>query len=308
MCAIYSPAFSAVKLTGLALSFYFRKLSRCVYTLTCGNRDARITFLLFSIIAATTPVFAADKTPEKGENWTIPGIEMEFVFVEKGTFQMGGRGFLTFGSERDERPAHLVRITRPFWIGKYEVTQAQYTEIMGENPSDFQGEKKPVESVTWHDAVEFCEDLTARERKAGRLPEGYKYRLPTEAEWEYAAMGARHKLQHKFSGSNEVEEVAWYQGNSDEHPSAVGAKKPNRLGLYDMSGNVWEWCLDGYGLYKSTNAVDPVDTEDTSFRVFRGGGWSGPANYCRTKRRFKLPPDKAYNIVGFRVVLAPSVR
>ena len=258
-------------------------------------------------------------TPVKGEDWTVPQLDMPLVYVKPTTFEMGSN---REAASEDERPVHKVRISNPFWVGKYEVTEGQYRKFLqatgysdksssafSQGISDITAESNfPIVWVSWHESVAFCEWLTQRERQAGRLPQGYRYRLPTEAEWEYAARGGHKAQDYIYSGSDNVDAVAWYSKNSGRRYHKVGQKKPNELGIHDMSGNVWEWCLDGYGLYKSTNAVDPVDTEDTSFRVFRGGGWSGPANYCRTKRRFKLPPDKAYNIVGFRVVLAPSVR
>jgi formylglycine-generating enzyme required for sulfatase activity len=163
-----------------------------------------------------------------------------------------------------------------------------------------------VEQVSWNDCVEFCRKLTERERAAGRLPAGYVYRLPTEAEWEYAARGGDKSQGYKYSGSNDLDEVGWYKDNSDGKTRLVGQKKPNELGLYDMSGNVYEWCHDGYDAHPSGSVTDPQGASDGSLRVLRSSSWFNDAFTlaCRTKGSLSGNSD----IVGFRVSLAPPVQ
>ncbi len=251
----------------------------------------------------------SEETPEspvKGKPWTVPSCGMEFVYVAPGEFSMGS------DSERmpkPSKPSHNVQITEGFWIGKYEVTQRLYKKVMGENPSEFPNKRNPVEQVSWKDAMTFCEKLTERERQADRLPEDYYYRLPTEAEWEYAAKGGSKGRDYRYSGADNIDKVAWY-GTPAGHTHPVGRKNPNELGIFDMSGNVWEWCLDGYDrdFYSEEAATDPVNTANLAKRVYRGGGWGDSSHYCRPAyRSFAGAPDDTLNFVGFRVVLAAGV-
>jgi formylglycine-generating enzyme required for sulfatase activity len=219
--------------------------------------------------------------------------------------------------EADERPVHEVQLSHGFWMGAVVVTQAEYKAVMlggavpaadgHTDPSTFKDARNPVETVTWNDAVAFCERLTAREGDAGRLPAGLEFRLPTEAEWEYAARGGSQSRGFTYSGSNTAAEVAWYDVNSDKGPHPVGQKLPNELGLYDMSGNVWEWCLGWYdaSYYGHSPNADPENTQATSYRVRRGGSWIDDAGGVRSAYRFGYGPDHANGTVGFRVCLAP---
>ena len=175
-------------------------------------------------------------------------------------------------------------IINGFFIGKYELTQAQWEAVMGSNPSYFQGDDLPVENVSWNDTKEF---FTRLNEKTGR-----NYRLPTEAEWVYAACGGSNNDNYQYSGSNNIDEVAWYKDNSKEHTNTVGSKKPNSLGIYDMSGNVWEWCEDMWD--SSTNNY---------FRVNRGGGWNYYALSCSISNRSYFTQSNKYRNLGFRVVL-----
>jgi formylglycine-generating enzyme required for sulfatase activity len=227
----------------------------------------------------------------------------------------------------DEKPVRTVRIGRDYWMGRTEVTQAQYRQVTGKSPSYFKGDDLPVETVSWDDAVAFCEDLTRRERSAGRLPQGYVYRLPTEAEWEYAARGGSKSKGFTYSGGNDIDAVAWYYGNAGKarlgdpftdfgkakengnctHP--VGEKAVNELGLHDMSGNVWEWCFDSYGRYPASDETDPKGPDSRLFPVGRGGSWGGRAWLCRIASRnhwLKVHPKN--DDLGFRVVLAAPVQ
>ena len=241
--------------------------------------------------------------------------EIEMVYVPGGSFQMGDTG----SGYSDERPVHTVTVSG-FYMGKYEVTQEQYQTVMGSNPSYFSsnpatGEtqnKRPVEEVTWDKAVEFCNKLSEREG----LTRAYTisgtnvtwnrnatgYRLPTEAEWEYAAKGGNGSPgNYTYSGSNNVGEVAWYYGNSGSKTHEVGKKAPNGLGLYDMSGNVWEWCWDWYGTYPSTAQTDPTGASSGSIRVRRGGGWFDSAEDVRSAYRNYFIPYYRYFNLGFRL-------
>jgi formylglycine-generating enzyme required for sulfatase activity len=227
---------------------------------------------------------------------------MEFLPVGPGTFDMGSND-----GDSDEKPVHRVRIGRTFWMGKTEVTQDQWAALMGKHNVSFAGGQNPMESVSWTECVEFCRKLTDREHGAGRLPAGYEFRLPTEAEWEYAARGGSKSRGLKYAGSDDVDEVAWYGSNSGLKTHEVGTKGPNELGLYDMSGNVWEWCLDDW--HDSYNGA-PADGSrwgdgSGSFRVLRGGGWGFDASRCRSADRNWLGPSYANVFLGFRVVLAP---
>jgi WD40 repeat protein/formylglycine-generating enzyme required for sulfatase activity len=233
-----------------------------------------------------------------------PEIGMQFVYVEPGSFQMGSNDACVFYA----KPVHSVTISNGYWLGKYEVTQEEYQSITGSNPSNFKGGRKPVDSVSWDDAVSFCQKLTERERSAGRLPSGYEYRLPTEAEWEYAARGGIASKGYQYSGSDNPDSVAWYDSNSGSTTHDVGTKSPNELGIYDMSGNVWEWCLDDW---HSGYAGAPSDGSrwgdgTGSSRVFRGGGWDCLADLCREAFRFGGSPGDGSGGLGLRVALASS--
>lgn len=217
------------------------------------------------------------------------------VYVEGGTFQMGDTR--NEGSS-DEKPVHNVTVSS-FYIGKYEVTQKEWVEIMGSNPSYFKGDDLPVEMVSWNNIQEYIRKLNAKT--------GQKYRLPTEAEWEYAAKGGASTgsaTASKYSGSDNIDEVAWYWDNSGKQTHSVGLKKPNELGIYDMSGNVWEWCSDWYGekYYSESASKDPKGPGSGDFRVLRGGSWGNLDFGCRSANRSWGSPGFRSNIDGFRLV------
>lgn len=222
-----------------------------------------------------------------------------FVKVEAGSFNMGNN------DHDGSRPVHRVTLSKDFYIGKYEVTQAQWQYVMGNNPSDHKGADRPVEEVSWNDAMAFCEKLN----NYGYAPRGYKFTLPTEAQWEFAARGGNKSKGYTYSGSNDLKEVAWYSGNSySEKHRDVGTKQPNELGLYDMSGNVYEWCLDiygGYGYGDEKEVTDPQGPQDGSSRVCRGGCWRYGASSCRVANRDDHLLDCKHNDLGFRLALVP---
>jgi sulfatase modifying factor 1 len=230
-----------------------------------------------------------------------------FVLVEAGTFQMGS----TDGDD-DEKPVHRVTISRSFYMSQYEVTQKQWREVMGTNPSLFKGDNLPVEQVSWDEAVEYCNRLS---RKEGLTPcysgsgdntacdfSANGYRLPTEAEWEYAARGGNKSRSYIFSGSNSAGEVGWYYDNSGDKTHPVGQKMPNELGLYDMSGNVWELCWDWYDGYSSSSQTDPRGPSNGSCRLYRGGSWVNFAQFLRAFIRIDFTPSGKYLHLGFRPV------
>jgi len=209
------------------------------------------------------------------------------VYVAGGTFQMGSN------SESDEKPIHTVTVSS-FYMDKTEVTQAQYRKVMGKNPSNFSGcDDCPVEKVTWKNANKYA-------KKVGK-------RLPTEAEWEYAARGGNKSKGYRYSGSNNLDAVGWYYDNSRRKTHPVAQKQPNELGLYDMSGNVWEWCSDWYSnsYYRSSPKSGPKGPNSGKFRVVRGGGWGGYDGDSRVADRNGLNPGIRYGFYrGFRLVLS----
>ncbi len=222
-------------------------------------------------------------------------VSFEMVKVESGSFVMGCTGEQGGDCDDDEKPYHRVTISQDYYIGKFEVTQELYEAVMGVNPSNWKAFDRPVEIVSWNDAMEFCAELS---RMTGR-----RFTLPTEAEWEYAARGGRKSTSAKYSGSSSVTNVAWYNGNSGSQTHPVGKLRPNELGIYDMSGNVWEWCLDWKGSYSSASQTDPMGPGSGSYRVLRGGSCYQSAGGCRVSLRSDFPPGNALQNIGFRVVL-----
>jgi len=231
----------------------------------------------------------------KALNIPIPGSELilELVYVEGGTFQMGSMQY------DNEKPVHAVTVPE-FRMGKYPITQAQYEAVMGNNPSHFKGKNRPVEKVSWHDAQEFCQKLSELIKQP--------VRLPSEAEWEYAARGGNRSEGYEYAGSNNLDEVAWYSGNSGSETHDVGGKKANELGICDMSGNVWEWCEDDYDNDYQNVPIDgsarrsPDNTNTT--KVIRGGSWDiSNSRYCRCALRYFNFPDFRNINLGLRVVL-----
>ena len=232
------------------------------------------------------------------DNISIPvkdGISIDMVRVEAGTFTMGATVEMMYTLD-DEKPTHRVTLTNDYYMGKYEVTQALWQAVMGNNPSEFKGGNLPVENVSWNDCQEFISKLN---RITGKT-----FRLPTEAEWEYAAHGGKKSRGYQYSGSNNLSDVAWCTDNSGNKTHTVGTKQPNELGIYDMSGNVWEWCQDRYGKYSSSSQVNPTGANSGFRRVYRGGSWRGAVRYCRSSYRGGDTPGSRDNFRGVRLVLS----
>ena len=220
-------------------------------------------------------------------------FNLEMVFVQGGTFLMGSKDDDKSASA-EEKPQHKVTLS-DFYIGKTEVTQAQWRAVMGNNPSNFKGDDLPVENVSWDDIQIFLKKLNAQSKP--------QYRLPTEAEWEFAARGGVKSKNYTYSGSNSLDEVAWHDTNSSEKTHVVGNLVPNELGIYDMSGNVWEWCSDWYdeNYYKNSPTQNPKGPNNSDFRVLRGGSWFSNSNFCRVAFRYGGYPTDRVNNNGFRV-------
>lgn len=221
--------------------------------------------------------------------------QYQMVYVQGGTFTMGATSEME-DTRDSEKLAHQVTLTNNYYIGKTEVTQALWKAVMVNNPSSFKGDNLPVEQVSWNDCQKFISKLNSMT--------GQYFRLPTEAEWEFAARGGNNSNHFLYGGSNYPGNVAWYPGNSEMQTHAVATKQPNELGIYDMSGNVSEWCADWYGNYSSSSQTNPTGPNSGSYRVGRGGSWGRVVLYCRSSGRDYFDPDSRDFILGFRLALS----
>ena len=240
--------------------------------------------------------------PKKAETYDLGGgAKLEMILIRPGSFMMGSDK-----GDPEEKPVHKVKITKPFYMGKFEVTQAQYQAVMGSNPSNFKGEGNlPIETVSWDDCRKFLKKLNEK------IP-GKDFRLPTEAEWEFACR-AGSTTEYCFGDDESIlEQYAWYSKNSESKTHPVGGKKPNAWGLYDMHGNVWEWCNDYFGdkYYESSPAEDPKGADSGAVRILRGGSWYTIfPRFCRSAFRGRLGPTFRHDFDnGFRVLCSSSVR
>ena len=232
-----------------------------------------------------------------GQNkvFTVNGVSFKMIAVKGGTFTMGATSEQT-GAGSDESPTHSVTLS-DYYIGETEVTQELWSAVMGSNPSNFTGNvQRPVEMVSWYDCQTFISKLNELT--------GETFRLPTEAQWEYAARGGNKSKGYIYSGSNTIDDVAWYDYNSSYTTHPVKTKAPNELGIYDMNGNVCEWCSDWYGSYSSVAQTDPAGPSTGSYRVGRGGSLNSFATYCRVASRNLSTPTNTYDGLGLRFALS----
>ena len=273
--------------------------------------------LLATVQATNSPCFYSDASATNsakrfyralGEQAPTNPNPDHLVWIPSGSFTMGSPS-----TEQDrnsqEGPQTQVTISRGFWMSKHETTQEDYLAAIGSNPSaDSTDLTRPVEQVNWYDATNYCGNLTILERAAGRLPSGYAYRLPTEAEWEYCCRaGSTTRFGYGDDPDyTQLGEYAWLYSNSGGTTHPVGGRRPNAWGLYDMHGNVWEWCLDWRGTYPGGSVTDTTGPNTGSERVVRGGGWNNFGWLCRTAYRYSYSPESKNNNLGFRPVLAPT--
>ena len=227
----------------------------------------------------------------------VNGVNFKMIKVEGGTFQMGATSEQSRDAHDNERPVHSVTLS-DYYIGETEVTQELWKAVMGKNPSKFKGDQKPVECVSWHDCQNFIKELNQLT--------GKNFRLPTEAEWEYAARGGNKSKGYKYSGGNDINKVAWYYGDSNSQTHDVKTKSPNELGIYDMSGNVFEWCKDKFGSYRSSSQTNPTGSSSGSPRVLRGGSYvyfKDEGRCYRVSGRDRDYPDVRDYYYGLRLAL-----
>jgi formylglycine-generating enzyme required for sulfatase activity len=294
-----------MKTPSVDVEYMLREVRREVMAETNGKQ---IPWSASSLILSFYFVGKSEVSVKKEEEERKPeGL----VLVEAGTFQMGSES-----GDSDEKSVHSVTISRAYYMSKYEVTQKQWLEIMEENPSHFKGDNLPVHNVSWNSAIEYCNLLSTKQGLTPCYSDSSQnvrcdfsangYRLPTEAEWEFAAHGGKKALGLRYSGStggDSVGDIGWYSSNSEGKIHEVGGKKPNELGLYDMSGNVWEWCWDWYGEYIASSQTDPAGPISGSYRVRRGGSWESNVKYLRsTLRNYSNPFAGAMNSTGLRLV------
>ncbi|MBQ9641108.1 MAG: SUMF1/EgtB/PvdO family nonheme iron enzyme [Bacteroidaceae bacterium] len=251
-----------------------------------------------TVVVKEGEMASVSTTMEKGftpSTFTVNGVSFVMIPVEGGTFQMGSTDI--DDAYDDAKPIHSVTLSS-YFIGQTEVTQELWQAVMGNNPSNFKGDKLPVDCHSWENSLAFIAKLNQQT--------GMKFRLPTEAEWEFAARGGRQSKGYKYSGSNTIDDVAWYEDNSGNKPHAVGTKRPNELGLYDMSGNVWEFCQDWYDGYSSSSQTNPTGASSGSKRVSRGSCWYQSARSCRVIWRGRSLPTTQGLGNGLRLALSSS--
>ena len=264
------------------------------YCQTCGKLKERCKYKGEHPVCQTCGLLK-EKCEYKGEHPDILAeIMRNMVYVEGGTFTMGATAEQK-KTTKSEKPTHSVTLSS-FYIGKYEVTQSLWKAVMGSNPSHFEGDNLPVENVSWNDCQTFLRKLNAMT--------GQNFRLPTEAEWEFSARGGNLSRGYQYSGSKKIDDVAWYRNNSGSKTHNVGTKAPNELGIYDMSGNVWEWCQDWYGDYHGYSQTNPTGPSCGANRVYRGGSWGSGAWLCRVAFRDNYTPGSRGNGLGLRLALS----
>ena len=273
------------------------------------GRETRLGSVPAGGVLDVANLLTAGRYTEEGQAWTVPELNLEMAYIRPGAFTMGSEN-----GDSDEKPLTRVTLTKGYWLGKTEVTQGQWEALMGTTvvqqrdkanrgwPLRGESTANPIYYVSWDDAMQFCRKLTERERQAGRLPEGYEYTLPTEAQWEYAC---RAGTTGDYAGN--LDGMAWYNQNSGNTTHPAAQKQANAWGLYDMHGNVWEWCRDWSGDYPGGSVTDPTGPPSGSNRGLRGGCWDGIARYCRSASRSWIEPGNRYYHVGFRLALSSTM-
>lgn len=248
--------------------------------------------------SSTEQLQEEDKASSTGQledkTFTVNGVQFTMKVVEGGSFMMGATSEQEWEYDEDERPVHEVTVSS-FLIGQTEVTQELWEAVMGSNPSSFRGPRHPVEQVSWEECQRFISKLNALT--------GERFKLPTEAQWEFAARGGNKSRGYKYSGSDNVDAVGWYNYNSSSGTQNVAVLQANELGLYDMSGNVWEWCSDWYGRYKDYSQSDPTGSTSGRFHSYRGGSWRGENRLCRVTNRGDDKPTNRLGNLGLRLAL-----
>ena len=255
-----------------------------VLVVSCGDDDNEEDVQTSSSnLNGGTPAFdGEDKV------FTVNGVSFKMIAVKSGTFQLGSDDWYD-----NEKPVHQVTLS-DYYIGETEVTQELWSAVMGSNPSEFPGNmQRPVEMVSWNDCQTFISKLNELT--------GETFRLPTEAQWEYAACGGNKSKGYTYSGGDAIDDVAWHEYNSGGMTHPVKTKAPNELGIYDMTGNVYEWCSDWYGSYSSAAQTDPTGPSTGSYRLIRGGSWGSDATYCRVASRGSSTPTFSYISLGLRL-------
>lgn len=267
--------------------------------ITAADLDGNGTIDVADVNLIIDIVLGKTVKQHKVHTFNVNGVEFKMIEIVGGKFQMGATAE-QIGAHDDEFPVHQVELSS-YYLGEFPVTRALWKAVMGDDCGYFYSEdqdisKLPVESVTWNSVQEFLENL--------EVITCQRFRLPTEAEWEYAARGGQKSQGYLYAGSDEIDQVAWYSGNSEGMTHTVGTKKPNELGLYDMSGNVWQLCSDWYGPYTADNAVNPTGPTSGETHVRRGGSFTGTASFCRVSRRLDGPVDnRSSKNIGFRLAL-----
>lgn len=244
----------------------------------------------------------AGKPPSKGEDFHLTDLGLQMVWIDRGTFTMGSANPT---AAKNEKPQTLVTLSQGFWIARTETRQDLYEQLTGENPSLYKNDGQPVENLAFFDARAFCRKLTEHELSKKRLYEGYKYRLPTEVQWEFAARGGRKRNTDEPPA---LDKAAWHRANSANTPHPVATRKQGLIGLHDMFGNVFEFCEGFAAPYPGRHVVDWVGQSKSRLRVARGGSWFSPMRECSPSFRLELPPDFPTGHIGFRVVLIPPTK
>ncbi|MBO7587154.1 MAG: formylglycine-generating enzyme family protein [Bacteroidales bacterium] len=267
-----------------------------------------VVLFLFIVIASYTGTISAQTQTMDNRVFRVNDVAITMVFVKGGNLQLGCIEERDDSCRTEEVPSHFVTLP-DYYIGETEITQAQWMAVMGRdnNPSYWKGDFLPVERVSWEECRRFI--IRLNKYLAEELPQGYRFALPSEAQWEYAARGGMKSAGTRYSGSNNLPQIAWVYDNSNQRTHDVRAKSANELGIFDMSGNVWEWCEDWFDEnYYSTNSEwnNPMNAQESSYRVQRGGSWSFAAPYSRCSYRDRGSIHSRYEDCGFRVVLVPK--